>query len=84
MKKKMILLASVLVLAIIVAISILVCPLSFSNVISEKVNHKVDSIGYVGNDTAFSMMDEIKNILDATAPYWENNLGIFPSGVTYR
>ena len=41
MKKKMILLASVLVLAIIVAISVLVWPLSFSNVISEKGNMRI-------------------------------------------
>ena len=177
MKKKMILLASVLVLAIIAAISVLVWPLSFSNVISEKgdmrilvveindmikydngqvneytrefvfspdsaeysqirrilskysyhrsfrtlfssdqsilvskdkddryyldlfsgesviltgqtneikVNNKIYSIGYTGNDTAFSMMDEMKSIFDASAPSWENNTGIFQRGLTYR
>ena len=49
-----------------------------------KVNYKVYNVGYFGKDTAFSMMDEIKSILDASAPSWENNLGIFPRGVTYR
>ena len=49
-----------------------------------KVNNKIYSIGYTGNDTAFSMMDEMKSIFDASAPSWENNTGIFQRGLTYR
>ena len=49
-----------------------------------KVNNRVYIIGYFGNDTAFSMMDEIKSVLDASTPSWENNLGMFPRGMTYR
>jgi len=49
-----------------------------------KVNSRVHSIGYFGNRKAFSMMDEVKSILDASAPSWENNLGVFPKGISYR
>ena len=50
-----------------------------------KVNNKVYNIGYFSNDTAFSMMDEIKSVLDVSVPYWENNLGVSPiRGMTYR
>lgn len=49
-----------------------------------KVNNRVFCIGYFGNNTAVTMMDEIKGILDKLEPYWEMNIGVFPAGNTYR
>ena len=47
-----------------------------------RVNYRIHNIGYFGYGAAFSMMDEIKSVLDLCEPFWENNSGSFPSSNT--